>query len=272
MTVGQPERTTQNRVIALFRDELKYRYLGDWADRDGNSNIEEKILSAWLTKNKYTPAQISTALHKLRTEADNHNRSLYGNNKAVYSLLRYGVPVKIEVGKVTETVHVINWNEPETNDFAIAEEVTLRGNHQRRPDLVLYVNGIAIGVVELKNSRVSIEDGIRQLLSNQEPEFNEWFFTTVQIVFAGNDSEGLRYGTVGTEEKYFLKWKEDEQDDSRFKLDKYLLELCEKHRLIELIHDFVLFDGGIKKLPRAHQYFGIKAAQEHVRQHMGGII
>ena len=108
-TVGQPERATQNRVIALFRDELGYRYLGDWTDRDGNSNIEEGLLSAWLTKRGYTPAQISVALHKLRTEADNHSRTLYGNNQAVYNLLRYGVPVKIEAGKVTETVHLINW-------------------------------------------------------------------------------------------------------------------------------------------------------------------
>ncbi len=136
------------------------------------------------------------ALHKLHTEADNHSRSLYGNNKAVYSLLRYGVPVKIEAGKVTETVHLINWNEPEKNDFAIAEEVTLSGNHERRPDIVLYVNGIAVGVLELKRSSVSIGDGIRQNLSNQQPEFNDWFFSTVQFVFAGNDSEGLRYGTI----------------------------------------------------------------------------
>src|SRR6266853_1133748 len=270
--MGQTERATQNRLIALFRDELKYWYLGDWTDRDCNSNIEEGLLSAWLIRSGYNPTQISVALHRLRSEADNHNRTLYGNNQAFYSLLRYGVPVKIEAGKVTETVHLINWNDPEDNDFAIAEEVTLMGNHERRPDLVLYVNGIAICVLELKNSRVSIGDGIRQLLSNQQKEFNAWFFSTVQIVFAGNDSEGLRYGTIGTPEKYFMKWKEDEQDNTRYKLDKYLLKICRKDRLIELMHDFVLFDGGIKKLPRVHQYFGIKTAQEHVRQRKGGII
>jgi len=271
-SIGKPERVTQNRVITLFCDELKYRYLGDWTDREDNSNIEEKLLSAWLTQQGTTPAQISVALHKLRTEADNHNRTLYGNNQAVYNLLRYGVPVKTEAGKVTETVHLINWDEPEQNDFAIAEEVTLKGNHERRPDLVLYVNGIAVGVIELKSSRKSISDGIRQNLSNQQPEFNEWFFSTVQLVFAGNDSEGLQYGTIKTEEKYFLKWKEDEEDDSRFKLDKYLLKMCNKGRLIELMHDFVLFDGGIKKVPRVHQYFGIKEAQEHVKDRTGGII
>jgi type I restriction enzyme R subunit len=180
--------------------------------------------------------------------------------------------VQTEAGEVTETVRLINWREPEKNDFALAEEVTLKGNHERRPDIVLYVNGIAIGVIELKNSRVTIGDGIRQLLSNQQKEFNEWFFTTVQIVFAGNDSEGLQYGAIGTPEKYFLKWKEDEADNTRFKLDKYLLKMCRKDRIIELMHDFVLFDGGVKKLPRAHQYFGIKAAQRHVREKKGGII
>ena len=246
--------------------------LGNWIDRENNSNIEEVLLSAYLTRNSYTPKQISVALYLLNTEANKHNRSLYGNNQAFYSLLRYGVPVKTEAGKVTDSVYLINWQEPEKNDFAIAEEVTLKGNRERRPDIVLYVNGIAIGVLELKNSRISIADGIRQSLSNQRPEFNELFFSTVQFIFAGNDSEGLRYGAIGTPEKYFLKWKEDEKDNSRFKLDKYLLKMCNKDRLIELMHDFVLFDGGIKKLPRVHQYFGIKAAQKHVKQHRGGII
>ena len=270
--IGQPERVTQNRVIALFRDELHYRYLGDWSDRDDNANIEPHLLTPFLIRSKYTPDQINRAIGLLCTEADNHSRGLYGNNKAVYSLLRYGVPVKTEAGKVTETVHLINWQEPEQNDFAIAEEVTLKGNHERRPDIVLYVNGIAVGVLELKNSRVSIGDGIRQNLSNQQEEFNAWFFSTVQLIFAGNDSEGLQYGAINTPEKYFLKWKENEGDNSRFKLDKYLLKMCRKDRLIELMHDFVLFDGGIKKLPRAHQYFGVKAAQVHARDRKGGII
>ncbi|MGO9257656.1 MAG: type I restriction endonuclease subunit R [Bryobacteraceae bacterium] len=271
-TIGQSERATQDRVIALFRDELGYRYLGDWRDRDGNTNVEEDLLTAYLTRAGYSRAQIARAIHALRTEADNPARNLFHNNQAVYSLLRYGVPVKIEAGRPTETVNLINWAEPLNNDFAIAEEVTLRGNHERRPDIVLYVNGIAVGVLELKNSRVSIGDGIRQNLSNQSAEFNAWFFSTVQLVFAGNDSEGLRYGAIATEEKYFMTWKEDEQDDTRLKLDKYLLKMCAKERLIELMHDFVLFDGGVKKLPRVHQYFGIKAAQRHVRQRKGGII
>ncbi len=94
----------------------------------------------------------------------------------------------------------------------------------------------------------------------------------MQLVFAGNDSEALQYGTVGTEEKMFLRWKEDQNDNADLKLDKYLQKMCRKERLLELIHDRVLFDGGKKKLPRVQRYFGIKAAQDYVRLREGGII
>jgi type I restriction enzyme, R subunit len=269
--IGEPERATQDRVIELFQHRLGWRYLGDWSDR-ANSNIEEELFAGNLTARGYSDAQAAAALERLRREATNHNRSLYQNNKAVHEVLRYGVSAKTEPSKPFETIQIIDWEHPGGNDFAIAEEVTLFGGNTRRPDIVLYINGIAIGVLELKNSRVSIGDSIRQSISNQSSEFNGWFYTTVQFVFAGNDSQGLRYGTIGTPEKLFLAWKEDEKDDADNKLDKYLLKMCEKRRCLELIHDFVLFDGGQKKLPRVHQYFGVKAAQERITRREGGII
>ena len=82
--------------------------------------------------------------------------------------------------------------------------------HGKRPDIVLYVNGIALGVLELKRSTVSVAEGIRQNLDNQKKVFIQPFFSTVQFVMAGNDTEGLRYGTIETPEKYYLTWKEDE--------------------------------------------------------------
>lgn len=270
--VSKPERATQVRVTELFTQQLGYRYLGNWSERKGNHCIDEGLLTAYLAGQGYSAAHISAALHRLHAEALLHGRTLYAANQAVYQLLRYGVSVKVAAGEVSETVHLVNWDQPASNDFAIAEEVTLKGGHERRPDIVLYLNGIAVGMLELKNSRVGLGEGIRQCLSNQQPEFNAWFFSTVQLVLAGNDSEGLRYGTIETQEKYFLTWKEDEADNAGYKLDKYLAKLCSKHRLLELMHDFLLFDGGVKKLPRVHQYFGIKAAQTHVQQRRGGII
>ena len=126
--IGKPERVTQNRVIALFRDELHYRYLGDWTDRQDNSNIEEKLLGDYLTGAGYSSEQISRANYLLKTEAENPNRSLYDNNKAVYSKLHYGVDVQTQAGQPYAKVKLINWAQPEKNDFALAEEVTLRGN------------------------------------------------------------------------------------------------------------------------------------------------
>ena len=76
---------------------------------------------------------------------------------------------------------------------------------------MLYVNGIALGVLELKRSTVSVAEGIRQNLDNQKKDFIQPFFSTMQLVMAGNDTEGLRYGTIETPEKYYLTWKEDER-------------------------------------------------------------
>lgn len=270
--INKPERATQNRVIKLLRDELDYTYLGDWQDRDGNSNIEESLLRKFLTDSGHNTDQVNKVIYELTSAANNHGQSLYHNNKTVYEFLRFGVPIKVEAGLPTETIQVINWNEPLKNDFYVAEEVTIFGNKEKRPDVVLYVNGIAVAVLELKNSRKDLAEGIRQNITNQQDQFIEQFFTTIQFVFAGNDSQGLRYGTIGTGEKYFLSWKEDETDNTGYKLDKYLKKMCNKKRFIELMFDFVLFDGGVKKLPRVHQYFGIKAAQDHIRRIEGGII
>ena len=138
------------------------------------------------------------------------SKTLYDANRETYERLRYGVKVQPAVGEQTVTVWLIDWENPADNDFAIAEEVTVAGRNTKRPDLVLYVNGIALGVLELKRSTVSVSQGIHQNLDNQKPEFIRPFFTTVQLVMAGNETEGLRYGVVETPEKYWLRWKEAE--------------------------------------------------------------
>ncbi len=289
--VGQLERVTQDRVVELFQTKLGYRYLGNWEEREDNSNIEEEILTQFLKK-KYSDNIINTALYELNKVASDQSKSLYDVNKEVYTLLRYGVNVQPEVGKNKKTVWLIDWKNPLNNDFAIAEEVTVKGVHNKRPDIVLYVNGIALGVIELKRSTVSISEGIRQNLDNQKHLFIKPFFSTMQFVMAGSDNEGLAYGAIETKEKYYLKWKEvseelNEKDKFllqltkpirdlastvEHRLDKNIVEMLNKKRFIEMLHDYIVFDRGIKKLPRPNQYFGIRAAQEHVRKREGGII
>ena len=272
-SISKPERATQNRLVGHFRDHLGYRYLGDWSRREKNSNVEEEVLRAWLTGRGHGDGLVSRAIEGLKRRVALHGQDLYDVNRETYSLLRYGVKIREKVGEVTETVHLIDWANPEANDFAIAEEVRLDGELTRRPDLVLFVNGIAVGVIELKNSRSSVNIGIRQSLSNQMPEFNAWFFTTVQFIMAGNDFEGMKYGTTKTPDKFFTEWKEDRGgSDDGYRLDRHIEQFCRKDRIIEMMRDFVLFDGGIKKLPRPHQYFAIRSAQEFIGRREGGII
>ncbi len=274
-TVGQIEKKTQQRVVKLFREQLGYDYLGDWIDREGNRNIEEGLLRKFLRdKQGYDEGLIARALHVLGKASGDTSKSIYDRNRAVYELLRYGVKVKAEVGENMQTVWLVDWEYPERNHFAIAEEVTVLSTsakaHTKRPDIVLYVNGIALGVLELKRSTVSVAEGIRQNLDNQKKIFIEHFFSTVQWVMAGNDTEGLRYGAIQTPEKYYLRWKEESPVESL--LERAIVQICSKARFLELIHDFIVFDAGVKKLCRPNQYFGVRAAQERVKRREGGII
>jgi type I restriction enzyme R subunit len=273
-TVGQRERETQNRVVNLFRGTLDYSYLGNWTDRASKTNIELDLLGRWLTTRGVPEVRITRALYMLSKVAGDTSKSLYDRNREVYQLLRYGVKVKPDIGENTETVWLIDWKEPENNHFAIAEEVTVTAidakAHDKRPDIVIYVNGIALGVLELKRSTVSVAAGIRQNLDNQKKDFIEHFFSTMQWVMAGSDTEGLRYGTIETKEKYYLTWKEPGSLPNP--LDQALVQMCGKARFLELMHDFIVFDAGTKKLCRHNQYFGVVAAQARVRSREGGII
>ncbi|NLK13140.1 MAG: type I restriction endonuclease subunit R [Spirochaetales bacterium] len=292
--INEAERKTQNRVLSLFQDKagLNYTYLGDLHGQI-NTNIIEDRLTAWLTSPKgggHSRSIADKAVLKLTKAAGNLQQGLYKANQNVYSLLKYGAKVHENPGDPDKTVYFIDWEYSHHNEFAVAEEVTVKSGSERRPDLVVYINGIAVAVIELKKSTVSISQGIRQNLSNQSEHFNKPFFTTIQFVMAGNTGEGLRYAAIETPEKYYLEWKNDTVntasqplDDVSLdilekckslpdKLDRQLFSMFQKRRFLDLIHNFIVFDKGVKKVCRHNQFFGVKKAQIKLNRGQGGII
>ncbi len=280
--VGQRERVTQNRIIELFKSKLGYKYIGNLYDQD-NTNIDTTRLRKYLQKQEYSDELIRRAVNTLLNASTKPD--IYYANKDVYSLLRYGVSVQENVSVHHQTLKLIDWEKPYKNDFYIAEEVTVKGEHTKRPDVVLYINGIAVCVIELKRSIVSVSEGIRQNLDNQTNDFIRPFFSTMQLVMAGNDTEGLRIGVIDTPEKQYIEWKEDDKaadalslhikelsTDEGYKIDRHLISLCQKERLLGIIYNFIVFDGGTKKMCRHNQYFGVLAAQHRIKAKEGGII
>ena len=287
MATVDAERKLQNRVLHWLVDDLKYTYLGNLEDID-NTPVKEELLKANLKKRGYSDDQIKTAISELIGKVNNQSDTLYQINRSVYSLLRYGRQGAKDANGHRQTVHYIDWDDISKNDFFVAEEVSvLRFDKvtRKRPDVVLYINGIALGVFELKSSYVSAGKGIRQLLQNQKRENILNFFSTAQFLFAGNEAEGLFYGTINTPEKYYLKWKEDKkatddlsaeikmlQDKEVNRLRDGVVSLCQKERFLSLVHDFVIFDAGIKKIARHNQYFANIAARKRIQNGEGGII
>ena len=274
--IGEPERPVQNRLLALFKEKLKYEYLGNYEYRTCNRNIERKLLFDYLmSTKKWSGDEAKRAIAILEKEAYCTPQNMQEKNEKVYSLLRYGVNVSPDVGTKKITVNLIDWEHPDKNQFYIAEEVTINSStpdsFTKRPDLVIYVNGIALAVIELKRSKVSVHDGIRQTIGNQQENFIRPFFSTVQLLFAGNDSQGLYYGVIDTPEKFWLRWKEPDASIPN-ELDRSVTQWFNKERLLEMIHDFLVFDAGVKKVCRPNQYFAVKAAQPRCKKKEGGVI
>ncbi|EEC23886.1 hypothetical protein HPB128_179g4 [Helicobacter pylori B128] len=259
------EKEVQKQVIETFKS-MGYAYLGDLTKSD-NKNINKESLKAWLIKNqKINDERWQRIEQKINNALKN---DLYEANQKFYELLIYGVKTKISQNENTQTTYFIDWKDVSKNEFSVAEEVSVKGPNTKRPDIVLYVNGIALGVLELKKSSVSVESGIRQNLDNQKKEFIRDFFKTIQLVMAGNESQGLKYGVIETEEKYYLSWKEEGVLKNLFETIERFLK---KERFLEFIHDFLIFDKGKKKCARFHQYFAIKKTQEFIQRKEGGII
>ncbi len=277
----------QERVIGWLKNDLKYTYLGDLTNED-NEPVDPDLLTKNLEKRGYEADVIKKAVTDLQKKILLASVNLYDANKEIYSSLRYGCQgIKLKDGSRT-TVQYIDWHNIENNDFYVAEEVSALcadGKHRKRPDVVLYVNGIALAIFELKRSCVDCFEGISDLLFKQKHENIATFFSTSQLLFAGNEAQGLYYGTIGTPMKQYLQWREyaNAKDKTSLEIKEKLkgntnelyagiVSMCKKERLLSLIYDFIIFDAGVKKLARHNQFFAVECAKENVKKHEGGIV
>ena len=305
---SQRERIYQNDVIKLFENKegLNYTYLGSFqyakgaskkANGESNSPLIEGELRAFLTEQKkYTEYQIDGAITTLKKKirlSDRKLGSLIDTNTDVYQSLISGIPAKPSPDDTEKDVMLFDFDEPLNNRFAIAEEVSfidpLTGSHSR-PDLVIYVNGIALAVIELKRGIVNLTEGIRQSLSN-EKDLIPSFFTTVQFTIAANefkgyekksdeeelgdsyDGVGFKYGTIGTPYEFWCRFKRNNNKTGYLLGDRESYELFfDKETFMLLFRYGVITDCGLKKVMRPHQLYALMAAIPRLKTKDSGII
>lgn len=296
----QLEREYQNQIVEIFRNELGYRYLGKFQYEHGakstpngyvNKPIREEDVRSFLSRegSDNTPMMVDEAIRQLKNSAhlgNNRHGELLTTNCKLYDILTTNVKAKPDKGQNERDVCFFDFQHPENNDFAIAEEVSYicgLTNKNSRPDLVIYVNGIALAVIELKRSIVSLDEGIKQNLSN-EKDLIPSFFTTVQFTIAASDKNGFEYGTIGTPRKFWCPWKKDgstvnNETDEVKNVDNPPLEdkaafrsFFNKDTFMHLVRYGVIDDGGTKKVMRPHQYYALRAAMPRLKAKADGVI
>ena len=210
------------------------------------------------------------------------NEGLMVANERITNLLLLGTSLEENLEDGTRrsfSFKFIDFENLQNNDFYVTEEFEVSRVSQsdaqkhRRPDLVLFINGIPIVVIELKKSSVSFENGIKQLEKEQGKDEIAHLFKYIQLTIAANGS-GARYGTTGTPFKFYSVWKEQDGVNENLKsaikdrkistLDTTLFALLSKDRLLRLVRHYILFDQKMKKVCRYQQFFAIEETLKRV--------
>ncbi len=291
----EKEREYQNKIVKLFQDELKYGYLGNLQyarnatkndQGEENSPLIVSELRLFLSsQKKYTESQIDEAIRRLEQEIvlpNNKPGTLTDKNTEVYNSLIYPMKIKPDPSKNEQDVYLFDFDNFDNNRFMIAEEVSyidrLTGINSR-PDIVVYVNGIALAVIELKRSIISINEGIKQHLSNQK-DLIPSFFTTTQFTVVANEANnlepgknGFEYATINTPQTYWCPWKKDTNETGIKLSDVEAIRMFfNKQDFMTLFRYGVTTDGGVKKVMRPHQFYALKAAMPRLEQKASGVI
>lgn len=311
MTKQHSERFLQDKVIELFK-KLGYQYLikeEALKERDNNLNnvLLKNILEEQMKKFNYflfRDKKYAFSINNIKKAIEDLDFTLIKGsstaNEKITSKLIEGESYVEKIGDKQDSfsINYIDFKNIENNVFHITEEFEVNRNaidekiKTRRPDLVVFINGIPIAVIELKNAVVNVEEAITQMIRNQEQNEIPNLFKFTQLLICANDDK-VKYGTLGTTSKFYAVWKDKEQydynkskdaliknEESRIQkeikeiikdrvindIDITLYSFFQKERFLDILEYFIIFDNGIKKVARYNQYFAIKKIMERIEQ------
>ena len=296
------EMSTSQRPAIEVLQKLGYKYISE----EGNKKLRNYILTDVIFKDmlakklneinsyeykgekyKFSASTIGQAIKDLNEDLVT---GLISTNEKIYDLLTLGKSYQekmVDGTKRSFDIKYIDFEHPENNDFYVTEEFSvlrMNGKDYARPDIVLFVNGIPLAVIECKDASVPIIQAISQNIRNQKPDYIPQLFKFIQIVMAANKNE-TKYATCGTPDKFWSTWNEQYVEKQNELLDKTvigrqvtkqdrdIISLFEKERFLELIKDFIIFEAGKKKICRYQQYFAVKAMLQRIKQDKkGGVV
>lgn len=296
------EMSTSQRPTIEVLQKLGYKYISE----EENKKLRNYILTDVIFKDtlakklneinnyeykgekyKFSASTIGQAIKDLNEDLVT---GLISTNEKIYDLLTLGKSYQenmVDGTKRSFDIKYIDFEHPENNDFYVTEEFSvlrMNGKDYARPDIVLFVNGIPLAVIECKDASVPIIQAISQNIRNQKPDYIPQLFKFIQIVMAANKNE-TKYATCGTPDKFWSTWNEQYVEKQKELLDKTvigrqvtkqdrdIISLFEKERFLELIKDFIIFEAGKKKICRYQQYFAVKAMLERIKQDKkGGVV
>ncbi len=286
------KKVSQEPAIQVL-EKLGYIPISESENKSKRTTLSDVILKdileqklSEINKYEYNGREYPFSANNIGQAAKDINipliSGLISTNEKIYDLLTLGKSYQetmIDTSKKSHDIKYIDFEHPENNAFHVTEEfvVTRPNGRDAKPDIVLFINGIPIAVIECKSTVEPIEQGISQMLRNQKTEYIPQLFKFVQIVMAVNKNEA-KYATCGTESKFWSVWNEKDKNWAEEKLkkvvknreitcqDRALVSLFSPERILDIIKNYIIFEEGKKKICRYQQYFAVKSILERVEE------
>lgn len=284
---------SQRPALALF-EAMGYTYISP-ADCDKQRGSRYHVLLRDILRgqlrrlnryvyagaeNEFSAANIERAMEDLDEPLTD---GLVRTSEKIYDALLLGksYPETVGDGKMLSfNLRYIDWDNPQNNVFHVTEEFAVDSRdrqHNARPDIVLFINGIPFAVIECKAPHIPVDEAVGQMIRNQQAAYIPQLFKFAQLVVATNKN-AVKYATVGTPKKFWSVWKEqdDEWLQTRLKAlvpdrmpteqDRNTVSLFSRERVFELIRYFILFDANVKKVCRYQQFFAVREIMKTIAE------